>query len=67
MKRLILIIILTILLTGCSSKTTCPHFPKPSNKVKETLEDYQDKEKNPDTWAWFNDLYKLCQKLGDCD
>ena len=66
-QRLAVALILMILWTGCSVKQTCPHYPKPSPKVKELLRPYQDKDIHPETWAWFNDLYKLCQQLGDCE
>lgn len=55
------------LLIGCSTRRNCPHFPKMPDQVKETLRPYQDKVEHPETWAWFNELYKLCKKLGDCD
>lgn len=66
MVRLILSLMLMTLLIGCSFRRECPHFPRPTEEVKEVLKPYQDKEKHPETWAWFNDLYKLCKKLGDC-
>ncbi len=62
-----LTLMLMILLTGCSCKYACPHFPKMSDAVKEELRPLQDKDEHPDTWAYFNELYKLCKKLGDCD
>lgn len=66
MRRSLLVLTFLILLTGCPKPVPCPHYPKPSEEVRETLRPYQDKEKYPDTWAWFNALYKLCIQLGDC-
>jgi len=68
-KRTLLLAVMLLSMTlwiACSHRQVCPHFPRPSEAVKEELREYQDKDKHPETWAWFNDLYKLCQQLGDC-
>lgn len=66
--RLIVVLTWIILLIGCSTTTTdCPCFPRPNEKVKEELRPLQDKEMHPDTWAWFNQILKLKEKLPECN
>lgn len=68
MKVLPASLLLTILLTTCShTPDSVPCFPSPSDTVKQKLAPYQDKNLHPDTWAWFNQLLDLKEKLGECE
>lgn len=55
-----------ILLTGCSYHG-CPCFPSPNDRVKDILRPYQNKDKYPETWEWFNQLLKLKEQLPKCE
>ena len=59
---------LIILLTGCSTPaaTVCPCYPPAPETTKQILRQYQDKNKYPLTWAWFNKIARLRAQLEDC-
>ena len=60
-------LILIAPLTCCSTiNSTCPCYPPAPESTKEILRQYQDKNRYPDTWAWFNDLARLRMQLNDC-
>lgn len=68
LNKVMFIILLVILLLGCSTTASydnCPYFPIGGKKVAEELENvpYQGYE---DFWEWIARLYKLKQELDIC-
>ena len=65
MRKLLLSLLLITLLQGCVQKITSPHFPIPSEPLKERLD--LSAQTDRDLYVWLNRLRILCIQLGDCE
>lgn len=58
-----ILILMTSIIQGCGSKSICPSYPKPSQKVLDKIESLKSKEVDD----WILKKYKLNLKLEVCN
>lgn len=60
-RKLMLLLMLTILLSSCANVNTCPDFPIPSAEAAQAMHELS--QHNEAVKEWGNELLKLKEKL----